>query len=168
MGNVAIANVWAYGQLRKVPNAKVDGAQCTILVGTITMASSYATNGDTLDLSGYFTQIHDVAVCNELNALHLSYVRATAGAAATGKIKAVNALPAHTHAASIPVTGGQAAASTKAVYVAALAAVKEEAGNTTLDYTVPNNTVAIPSSEAANTSNLSTYTATIIVMGVAA
>lgn len=104
MGNATLTALRG-GRLESAPGAKIQGTTPYILDGLLTMSSSYATNGDTLDLSSYFDEIHEVMVEDDLN-YGLNYV---AGSGANdGKVKAYQSKTvAHTH--SLLVKGAQSA-----------------------------------------------------------
>lgn len=164
MGTVSLTVLQA-GGLTKVPNSKYDGGSPLLLIGSITMSSSYATNGDTLDLSSYFASIDSLLVV-PLSGQDI--VRGAAGATpAVEKVKAFQNLKAHQHNLTITATGGGAAAGTKALYNNAGALTKEEAGNSnvTVSGGADAATAVNAPTEVANAQDLSAATGLIIAVG---
>jgi len=164
MGNVSYTVLQA-GGLTKVPGQKFDGGSPYMVVASITMSTSYATNGDTLDLSAHFSAI-DALIVVPLSGQDIA--RGAAGATpATEKIKAYQDLKAHQHDLTLGVTGGGAAAGTKALYGNAAVLTKEEAGAGSVTVAGGANaaTAVNAPTEVANAQNLSTATGLIIAVG---
>ena len=164
MGNVSYTVLQA-GGLTKVSGQKFDGGSPYMLIASITLSNSYATNGDTLALSAHFSAI-DALIVVPLSGQAIA--RGAAGAPpATEKIKAYQDLKAHQHDLTVAIAGAGAAAGTKALYSNAGAATKEEAGAGSL--TVAGGADAATAvnapTEVANAQNLSTATGLIIAVG---
>lgn len=163
MGTVTVAGL-AMFEARNPSTGKILGPPKVLLIGTLTMSNSYATDGDTMDLSSYLSTVDAVLIPGTEN--NLKYV---AGATvATSKVKAFKAVPSHTH--SIIVRGGAAAAGANTITQIANVLSKQEAADATLAGGTDNvqNTLVEKATEVANTTDLSAVSAVFMAIGKAA
>lgn len=143
------------------PDGKILGYPKKLLIGTLTMSNSYATNGDTFDLSSYLSTVDAVIIPGTEN--NLKYV---AGATvATSKVKAFKSVPSHTH--DLIVRGGAAVAGTNVTQVLTNILKKEQAADATLAGGTDNiqNSLVEKATEVANTTDLSAVTAVFMAVG---
>lgn len=160
MGAVTL-DIAVAGKLQKFPGAPLAKEQ-GMLGGFLTMSASYATNGDTIDLSKYFESV-DFGLITSPSGLVLEFVDDANPALC--KVKAYRSLPQHAH--DLKVVGGAAVAGTKATQALAGVLSKEEAADATLTGGTDNiqNKFLNVSDEVSAATNLSTYEASFLIIG---
>lgn len=160
MGAVTLVIAVA-GKLQKFPGAPLAREQ-GVLGGLLTMSASYATNGDTIDLSKYFESV-DFGLITSPSGLVLEFVDDDNPALC--KVKAYRSLPQHAH--NLKVIGGAAAAGTNVVQALAGALKKEEAADAILTGGINNiqDKFLNVSDEVSAATNLSMYEASFLIIG---